>query len=106
MTSGSSPGSKGFTKYSSAPNRIASKADLDAWQRRHGIIRGITRRGRTPWNVKTENPLVPLPNNARNHRDSRYLKANAAARRIQAAYRTATAKKKTVAAARGTALKK
>lgn len=93
-------------RSSSPPDRIASKADLDAWQRRHGIIRGITRRGRTPWNVKTENPLVPLPNNARNHRDSRYLKANAAARRIQAAYRTATAKKKTVAAARGTALKK
>jgi hypothetical protein len=89
---------------SSPPDRIASKADLDAWQRRHGILRGTTRPGRTSWNVQTQNPLVPQPTNARNHRNSRYLKANAAARRIQAAYRTATTtKKKTLPPAKAAA---
>lgn len=90
-------------RSSSPPDRIASKADLEAWQQRHGILRGTTTPSRTStWTVQKQNPLVPLPTNARNHRNSRYLKANAAARRIQAAYRTATAKKKT---ARGTARK-
>ena len=92
----------------SAPDRIASKADLEAWQRRHGILRGTTRPDRdNAWTVRTQNPIVPLPTNARNHRNSRYLKANAAARSIQAAFRTATTKKARGigATARGTARK-
>jgi hypothetical protein len=92
-------------RSSSPPDRIASKADLEAWQRRHGILRGTTRPNRSSgnaWTVQTQNPLVPLPTNARNHRNSRYLKANAAARRIQAAFRTATTKKKTTKTTRGT----
>jgi hypothetical protein len=76
------------------PNRIGSQANLNAWQREHGIIRGKTRSGFAVGSYVGKNPLVPPPSNARNLNNYTYVKANAAARRIQGAYRSMVKKKK------------
>lgn len=84
------------------PERIASQANLNAWERRHGIIRGTIPRRTNRWgftepidwsNVNTRS-IVPPPRNVRNRDNSQYVKANKAARTIQAAYKKLKNKKK------------
>ena len=70
------------------PNRISSQANLNKWQREHGIIRGKTRKAFAQGTYVGKNPLVPPPSNARNRNNYAYVKANAAARRIQGAYKS------------------
>ena len=76
------------------PNRISSQNNLNVWQHDHGIIRGKTRSGLAQGTYVGKNPLVPPPSNVRNRNNYTYVKANAAARRIQGAYKSYDLKKK------------
>lgn len=68
-------------KPSLPPWRLASHADWRRFQRNQGIIR----QARRP-NGTVQDPMLPPPNN-NNITNQRYVKANAAARKIQAAWK-------------------